>query len=122
MDSSSGLVEGSLAGLSLELKQSLSRVLRGFNREEVAGQVTKITGKKLSKAMLDKIVSSNPDYEPDIMQVWAICKITGNLEPFSVCLKVSGADIISNEEGQGLEQLKRDLNVRQDSDVNSVNL
>lgn len=111
MDHTINLEEGSLVGLSLELKQALSRTLRGFNRKEVADQVTKITGKKLSKAMLDKLVSSNPDYQADIMQVWAICKITGNLEPFSVSLRFIGAEVISTEEMQMLERAKTDLNI-----------
>ncbi len=111
MDCSINLKEGSLAGLSLELKQALSRTLRGFNRKEIADQVTKMTGKKLSKAMLDKMVSSNPDYQADIMQIQAICKITGNLEPFSVGLRAIGAELINSEEMQMLERVKADLNI-----------
>jgi len=111
MDCSVNLKEGSLAGLSLELKQALSRTLRGFNRKEIADQVTQMTNKKLSKAMLDKIVSSNPDYQADVMQVRAICKITGNLEPFSVCLRVLGAEVISSEEKQMLDQVNTELNI-----------
>lgn len=101
------LKEGSLTGLSLELKQALSRSLRGFDRKEIAEQVTKITGKGLSKAMLDKMASSNPDYQADVMQVLAICEITGKLEPFTVCLRALGAEVVSFEDKQMLDRLEQ---------------
>lgn len=99
------LPEGYFANVSLELKQTLSRVLKGYNRHEVAEQISKKTGKKLSKIMLDKILSSNEDYPPLIIHVQIICEITNNLEPFQCVLKYLNLDVITKDE---IELLKRE--------------
>ena len=104
LDNRSDFPEGYLANLSLEIKQSLSRSLRGFDREMVASKISTITKKKLSKAMLDKTVSSNPSYQASILQVQALCSITGNLEPFQCILKYFNADVLKPEDKELLER------------------
>jgi hypothetical protein len=76
-----GPAEGSL-DIVLGLKQLLSRLLRGYDRHLVAAMIGKSTLKEISKDSLDKVLSSDPAYQPSAVLVTAICKITGSLGPF----------------------------------------
>lgn len=89
----SGLEEGSL-DIVLGLKQLLSRLLRGYDRYLVAAQISKATLKEVSKDSLDKILSSDPAYQPGAVQIVAICAITGSLEPFKYLLEPLDSDVL----------------------------
>jgi hypothetical protein len=88
-----GLSEGSF-DLSLGLKQMLSQMLRGMDRWIVAAQISRATGKDLSKEMLDKILSSDPAYQPSALHVTAISAISGNLGAFKYLLEPLGSDVL----------------------------
>ncbi len=91
------LTEGSL-DIVLGLKQLLSRLLQGYDRYLVAAQISKATLKDISKDSLDKLLSSNPDYQPSAVQVVAICHITGCLDPFKYLLEPLDADVLHPED------------------------
>ena len=92
-----GPAEGSL-DIVLGLKQLLSRLLRGHDRYLVAAQISKATLKEVSKDSLDKILSSDPAYQPSAVQLVAICMITGSLEPFKYLLEPLDADVLPSED------------------------
>lgn len=99
------LAEGSL-DIVLGLKQLLSRLLQGYDRYLVAAQISKATLKDISKDSLDKLLSSNPDYQPSAVQVVAICKIVDSLEPFRYLLDPLDSDVL-NPDDRDLIELAR---------------
>jgi len=100
-----GPAEGSL-DIVLGLKQLLSRLLRGHDRYLVAAQISRATLKEVSKDSLDKILSSDPAYQPTAVVIVAICKITGSLEPFQYLLEPLDSDVL-NPEDKDLIELAR---------------
>jgi hypothetical protein len=99
------LEEGSF-DIILGLKQTFSRVLKGFDRYMVASQISKATLKDISKDTLDKKLSSDPAYRPDMVEAAVICKITGSLEPFRYVLEYLDSDVL-NPEDRDLIELAR---------------
>jgi hypothetical protein len=106
-----GPAEGSL-DIVLGLKQLLSRMLRGFDRYLVAAQVSKATLKEISKDSLDKMLSSDPGYQPTAVQIVAICKITGSLEPFKYLLEPLDSDVLDPEDRDLIELARKQEAVR----------
>ncbi|MBV5328508.1 MAG: hypothetical protein JZU65_12885 [Chlorobium sp.] len=96
------LEEGSF-DIALGLKQQLARDLKGFDRYMVAAQISKAMLKDISKDTLDKKLSSNPDYQPGIIEVAVICKITGSLAPFRYVLETLGSDVLNPEDHDLME-------------------
>jgi hypothetical protein len=96
------LEEGSF-DIALGLKQQLARDLKGLDRYMVAAQISKAMLKDISKDTLDKKLSSNPDYQPGIIEVAVICKLTGSLEPFRYVLETLGSDVLNPEDHDLLE-------------------
>lgn len=88
-----GLAEGSL-DLCLGLKQLLSSQIHKIDRYLVAAYVSRATRKEITKEMLDKYLSSNPDYQPSALLVTAIAAITGNLKAFQYLLEPLGSDVL----------------------------
>lgn len=99
------LEEGSF-DITLGLKQQLSRDLKGFDRYMIAAQISKAMLKDISKDTLDKHIASDPAYQPGIIEVAVICKITGSLEPFRYVLEHLGSDVL-NPEDRDLIELAR---------------
>ena len=113
-----GPAEGSL-DIVLGLKQLLSRLLKGHDRYLVAAQIGKATLKEVSKDTLDKMLSSDPAYQPSAIQIVAICMITGSLEPFRYLLEPLEADVLPPEdrdliEYARLQQQERVIKTRMD--------
>lgn len=92
-----GPEEGSL-DIVLGLKQLLSRLLKGHDRYLVAAQISKATLKEISKDSLDKILSSDPAYQPSAIHLVAICTITGSLEPFQYLIDPLGGVVLPPED------------------------
>lgn len=101
----SGLAEGSL-DIVLGLKQLLSRLLQGYDRYLVAAQISKATLKDISKDSLDKLLSSNTDYQPSAVQVVAIAKITGSLDPIKYLAEPLGGYVLPPEDGDLVEMAR----------------
>lgn len=113
-----GPAEGSL-DIVLGLKQLLSRLLRGYDRYLVAAQISRATLKEISKDSLDKILSSDPAYQPSAIVVLAICKITGSLEPFRYLLEPLDSDVLDPADRDlielaRLQEQERDIKARMD--------
>ena len=84
--------------IALGLKQTLARILKGFDRYLVAAQISKAMLKDISKDTLDKKLSSDPAYQPGLIEVAVICKLTGSLEPFRYVLEYLGSDVLNPED------------------------
>jgi len=89
-----GLEAGSF-DIVLGAKQTLSRDLKGFDRYFVAAQISKAMLKDISKDSLDKKLSSDPAYQPGLIETAVICKITGSLSPFRYVLEYLGSDVLN---------------------------
>lgn len=100
-----GLEEGSF-DIILGAKQTLSRDLKGFDRYLVAAQISKAMLKDISKDTLDKKLSSDPAYQPGLIETAVICKITGSLAPFKYVLEHLDSDVL-NPEDRDLIELAR---------------
>lgn len=100
-----GPAEGSL-DIVLGLKQMLSKLLRGHDRYLVAAQISRSTLKEISKDSLDKVLSSDPAYQPTALQVVAISQITGSLEPFQYLLEPLDADVLPPEDRDLVEMAR----------------
>lgn len=92
-----GLTEGSF-DISLGLKQALSHDLRGHDRYLIAAQISKAMLKDISKDTLDKKLSSDPAYQPGMIESAVICRLTGSLEPFRYLLSHLGSDVLNPED------------------------
>jgi len=113
------LDEGSF-DIALGLKQQLARDLKGFDRYMVAAQISKAMLKDISKETLDKKLSSDPAYQPGLIEVAVICKITGSLEPFRYVLEYLGSDVLNPEdcdliEYARLQKQERSLKAQMDA-------
>lgn len=100
-----GLAEGSL-DIVLGLKQLLSRLLQGYDRYLVAAQISKATLKDISKDSLDKLLSSNPDYQPSAVQVVAISIIVNSFEPLQYLADPLGGYVLPPEDGDLVEMAR----------------
>lgn len=89
-----GLEAGSF-DIVLGAKQTLSRDLKGFDRYFVAAQISKAMLKDISKDTLDKKLSSDPAYQPGLIETAVICKITSSLAPFRYVLEYLGSDVLN---------------------------
>ena len=107
-----GPTEGSL-DLVLGLKQLLSRILHGYDRYLVSAQIGRATLKEISKDSLDKVLSSDPAYQPSAVLVTAICKITGSLEPFKYLLDPLDSDAIDPEDRDLIELARKQEKIRE---------
>lgn len=99
------LAEGSL-DIVLGLKQLLSRLLQGYDRYLVAAQISKATLKDISKDSLDKLLSSNPDYQPSAVQVVAISMIVGSFEPIQYMADPMQGYVLPPEDGDLVEMAR----------------
>jgi hypothetical protein len=91
------LPEGSLDVL-LGLKQLMSREMNGHDRYLISAQISRLTGRDLSKDMLDKYVSSDASYRPPSDMLVAFCHVVGSLEVFHYLLEHLDADVIGPED------------------------
>ena len=105
-----GPAEGSL-DMVLGLKQLLSTVLRGRDRHVVAMQISRSTHKEISKDSLDKMLSSDPAYQPSCSLCLAICVITDNYEPYTYQLEYMSCSVLGPED-RDLVDLARKMEQR----------
>jgi hypothetical protein len=88
-----GLSEGSL-DICLGLKQTISRQLHGMDRWIVAAQISRATCKEITKDMLDKVLSSDPSYQPSMLFGVGVTAITQDFSAFRYCLEPLGSDVL----------------------------
>ena len=78
----------------------------------MAAQISKATLKEVSKDSLDKILSSDPAYQPSAVQIVAICKITHCLDPFKYLLEPLDSDVLDPEDRDLIELARKQEAVR----------
>lgn len=93
------LPEGSF-DLLLGLKQLMSREMTacGVDRYLISAQVSRLTGRDISKEMLDKYVSSDMAYRPPADMLVAFCHVVGSFGVFSYLLEPLDADVLHPED------------------------
>jgi len=92
-----GLPEGSFDVL-LGLKQLMSREMNGMDRYMVAAHISRLTGRDLSKDMLDKYCSSDAAYRPPADMFVAFSHLVNSFGVFKYLLEPLGADVIGPED------------------------
>jgi len=102
-----GLSEGAL-DIGLGLRQCLSRAISdsGLDRYRISSEISRLTGSSISKEMLDKYTSSNPDYCIRSETLTAFCHVVGSFEPFRYLLEPLGSDVL-NPDDRDLIELAR---------------
>ena len=65
----------------------------GKSRYQIVCEINERTGRDMSKHMLDKYTSSNPDYSFPSELLPLFCKITGSDKPFRVLLAEVGCSM-----------------------------
>lgn len=91
------LSEGSLDVL-LGLKQLMSREMNGSDRYLISAQISRLTGRDLSKDMLDKYVSSDTSYRPPADMLVAFCHVLNSPKVFKYLLEPLGRDVLDPED------------------------
>ena len=107
----------SLEHISLGIKQRLSKMLQPRDRFIVAAMISRATGIEVKGSVFEKILSSDPQYQPTMVQVVASCKLTGKFDPFEFALEELGAGVLTQNDmplirlarkRQELEQLEQE--------------
>ena len=91
------LAEGSLDML-LGLKQLMSKEMNGADRYLISSQISRLTGRDLSKEMLDKYVASDAAYRPPADMLVAFCHVVGSARVFRYLLEPLGRDVLEPED------------------------
>lgn len=91
------LAEGTFDVL-LGLKQLLSREMKGLDRYLIAAQISRLTGRDLSKEMLDKYVGSDLAYRPPADLLVAFCHVVESTKVFSYLLEPLDRDVLHPED------------------------
>lgn len=94
----SELSADSLEHLSLGVKQRLSKMLSPRDRYIVAAVISRATGIEVKGSIFEKILSSDPQYQPTMVQVIASCKLAGRFDPFEFALEELGAGVLTAED------------------------
>ena len=94
-----GLSEGAL-DIALGFRQALSRAISGCGKDRylIAAEISRLTQRDMSKEMLDKYTSSDPQYRYPAECLSAFCRVTGTLEPFRYLLEPLDADVLHPED------------------------
>jgi hypothetical protein len=113
-DTDRAIVEGCL-DVSGPFRHELAKALRNCpeSRFIVAARISELSGKELSKDMLDKATSSNLDYGLRAEQLPALCHLIGSLTPFQALLDPLGAFVVGPDEADHLH-LARLIEERQE--------
>ncbi len=98
------IIEGAL-DVSMTFRDSLTRVIRKHNesRWQLVAKISELVGRSISKDMLDKYTSSNPEYGMRAEDLPAFCAVTRNIEPFQILLEPIRHEVIGPEEGAYLK-------------------
>lgn len=65
-----------------------------LDRYEIAARISALTGKALSKNMLDKWCSQNKEYGPKPIELLALCAVIQNVDPINYLLKQLNCSLI----------------------------
>lgn len=98
------LSEGAL-DVSLAFRDALSKALSRCkeSRYQIAGKLSELTRRNISKDSLDKYTSSNPDYGLRAEDLPGVLIITQSLEPIQALLDPIGCSVASPEDSRLLK-------------------
>jgi hypothetical protein len=107
------IVEGAL-DVDFALRDALTKALSACreSRYQVAAKISELTRHNVSKDMLDKYTSSNPDYDLKAKDLAAFCAVTGSLEPIKAILGPLGCDVATPEDNKLLRLAKKTQELR----------
>ena len=93
--------EGAL-DMSMSFRDALSKALSTCkdSRYQVAAKIAELTRHQISKDMLDKYTSSNPDYGFRAEDLTAFCAVTGSLEPFRILLEPLACEVVDPKDSE----------------------
>jgi hypothetical protein len=100
--------------MALRLKSALTEAIKGcrHSRYEIAAKVSELTGKDLSKTMLDQYTAESKEaYHFPAEMLTAFCRVTGSTEPMAVLLGPLGCSILSGDEAQDIEILRMERKI-----------
>lgn len=112
---SEDLSVGSLEHLSLGIKQRMSKMLNGQDRYIVAAIIGRVTGIEVKGSTFEKILSSDPAYQPTAVQMFACCALAHKYDPVDFALQeIGGAQVVTAEDMKylrlaRLEEKRREL-------------
>ncbi|BCS54521.1 hypothetical protein [Geobacter sp. SVR] len=98
---------GSLEHLSLGIKQRLSKMLSPRDRFMVAAWISRVTGIEVKGSVFEKILGSDPAYQPTMVQVIAACKLAGAFDPLEFGLEELGAGVLTANEKPYVQLAKK---------------
>ena len=100
--------------MALRLKNALTEAIKGcqHSRYEIAAKVSELTGKDLSKTMLDQYTAESKEaYHFPAELLTAFCRVTGSYEPLAVLLGPLGCSILSGDEAHELEIVRMERRI-----------
>jgi len=118
----SGISEGAL-DVDMSFRDMLTRLMRGHSesRYQIAGKISELTCRNVSKDMLDKWTSSNQDYAPRATDLAAICAVLGSIEPAQILIAPLGCEIIEPKDSELLRLVKlRQKRAQLDAEIESL--
>jgi hypothetical protein len=118
----SAIAEGAL-DVRGTFHDSLSKAISACkdSRYQIAAKMSELTLRNISKDMLDKYTSNNPDYELKAVDMPAFLYVTGTLTPMQILVEPIGATIISPEETEYV-RLARALEAQKKWDIEVARL
>lgn len=97
--------EGALS-LMMPFRDALGKAIKqcsNLSRYDIAARMSELVGRDISKNMLDKWTSSDPECKMGAEYLAAFCHVTQSIEPFRVLLQSIGCDAVSHEQ---IDQLR----------------
>jgi len=89
---------GSMEHLSLGIKQRMSKMLQPRDRYMVAALISRVTGVEVKGSTFEKVLSSDPSYQPTAIQMFAACRLAGQFDPIEFGLSELGAGVLTAKE------------------------
>lgn len=100
------ITEGRLADLSPDLRAALVRSIKNcpLSRYEIAGRISELMGRDLTKSMLDKYTAeSAEEHRIPAEIVPALCLVTGSFEPLRTLAAALNCAVAGPDEKKELE-------------------
>lgn len=106
LSGSAAYPEGALADLSLAVRTALVQAIKPcpLSRYEIAGRLSALLGRDISKTMLDKwTAESAEEHRIPAEVVVALCVVTDCTKPLEVLTSALGVRLVQPEEAEALE-------------------
>ena len=100
------ITEGRLADLSLDLRLALVRAIKNcpLSRYDIAGRISELMGRDLTKSMLDKYTAeSAEEHRIPAEIVPALCLVTGSYDPLRTLAAALNCYVAGPDESKELD-------------------